>query len=129
MLLRWIKAQLQSHDFTHDLKEASECFTNGRVLCALINRYRPDLLDFATLDEHTVEQCNEMAFAIFEKDLLIPRAIAASDTITLDGVDSRTWLTYLEHVCEVFRGEIPHVKHPKLVGFVERLKAHYHFVV
>lgn len=98
------------------MQDVSECFTNGQVLCALINRYRPDLVDLNTLNDCTVEQCNEIAFSIFEKELLIPRAIEASDTITLEGVDSRTWLTYLEHVCEVFRGEIPHVKHPKLVS-------------
>lgn len=34
--------------------------------------------------------------------------------MTLENTDIKTWLHYLELVCEVFRGEIPHVKHPKL---------------
>lgn len=29
--------------------------------------------------------------------------------------DSLTMLTYLSQVYEAFRGEIPHIKHPKLV--------------
>lgn len=38
VLLRWIRAQLNSHDFIQNLTDVSECFTNGQVLCALINR-------------------------------------------------------------------------------------------
>lgn len=34
--------------------------------------------------------------------------------MTLESVELKTWLHYLEQICEVFRGEIPHVKHPKL---------------
>ena len=40
--------------------------------------------------------------------------MSANDSVKLE-VDSKVWLNYLEQVCEVFRGEIPHVKHPKLV--------------
>lgn len=38
VLLRWIKAQLHSLEFTNNLVDVSECFTNGQVLCCLINR-------------------------------------------------------------------------------------------
>lgn len=38
VLLRWIRAQLNSHDFIQNLTDVSECFTNGQVLCSLINR-------------------------------------------------------------------------------------------
>lgn len=44
----------------------------------------------------------------------IAKAITAAESVTLQGVDPKVWLNYLEQVCEVFRGEIPHVKHPKL---------------
>lgn len=40
--------------------------------------------------------------------------MTASESMTLEGVDFKNWLHYLEQICEVFRGEIPHVKHPKL---------------
>lgn len=46
----------------------------------------------------------------------IPRVMSAKDSIKLDNIDSKIWLNYLEQVCDVFRGEVPHVKHPKLVG-------------
>lgn len=55
-----------------------------------------------------------MAFAIIEKELGIARVMTAAESVTLENVESKVWLNYLEQVCEVFRGEIPHVKHPKL---------------
>lgn len=116
VLLRWIKAQLLGHSFSADLTEVSECFTHGQVLCALINRYRPDLVDLAALTEFGVMECNALAFDIVESELMIPRVMSPEASQTLEGVDSRMWLTYLEQVCEVFRGEIPHVKHPKIVS-------------
>lgn len=116
VLLRWIKAQLHGHAFAQELAEASECFTHGQVLCALINRYRPDLVDLAQLKEYGVLECNALAFGIVETELAIPRVMTPEESLTLDGIDSRVWLTYLEQVCELFRGEIPHVKHPKLVS-------------
>lgn len=114
VLLRWIKSQLIDHAFAQDLNEVAQCFTQGNVLCALINRYRPDLIAFSDINILSAEECNEKAFNILEHDLGIPRALTAAETLTLETVDTKVWLNYLEHVCEVFRGEIPHVKHPKL---------------
>lgn len=62
----------------------------------------------------SVEQCNELAFSVMEREMGIPKAIAAAESVTLENVDPKVWLNYLEQVCEVFRGEVPHVKHPKL---------------
>lgn len=40
--------------------------------------------------------------------------MTSEESMTLEGIDIKNWLHYLEQICEVFRGEIPHVKHPKL---------------
>ena len=42
-------------------------FQNGLALCAIINRYRPDLLDFASLDPGNVAVNNQLAFDILEE--------------------------------------------------------------
>jgi hypothetical protein len=59
-------------------------------------------------------ESNEMAFRIFEKEFKIPRIMSADESLTLEDTDLKVWLHYLEQICEIFRGEIPHVKHPKL---------------
>lgn len=62
----------------------------------------------------SAEESNEMAFNIFEEEFKIPPVISSEESITLENTDIKVWLHYLEQICEVFRGEIPHVKHPKL---------------
>ncbi|XP_055712879.1 F-actin-monooxygenase Mical isoform X2 [Phlebotomus papatasi] len=114
VLLRWIKSQLKAYEFSNNLTDVAQCFTHGKVLCALIHRYRPDLVDFASLGDIPAEQCNAKAFDILENDLGIPRVMQPSDSVNIDQIESKTWLNYLEQICELFRGEIPHVKHPKL---------------
>lgn len=57
---------------------------------------------------------NDLAFKILDKELHIPRIMSGKDSVQLSNVESKIWLNYLEQICEVFRGEIPHVKHPKI---------------
>lgn len=78
------------------------------------SRYRPDLVDWAAIQDCSPEETNEIAFMLFEIEFKIPRIMSAKESMTLEGVDFKNWLHYLEQICEVFRGEIPHVKHPKL---------------
>uniref|UniRef100_A0A182U974 F-actin monooxygenase n=1 Tax=Anopheles melas TaxID=34690 RepID=A0A182U974_9DIPT len=113
-LLRWLKAQLKDSGFVQELAEPAECFTNGKVLCTLIHRYRPDLVNLEELADFSADVCNEHAFNIFENQLGIPRVMSGQESVTLSGVEPKVWLNYLEQVCDVFRGEVPHVKHIKL---------------
>ncbi|XP_070063580.1 F-actin-monooxygenase Mical isoform X1 [Drosophila virilis] len=113
-LLRWISAQLAAFQFAADLKEPSDVFRNGRVLCALINRYRPDLIDYAATKDMSPLECNELAFAVLERELHIDRVMSAKQSLELTDVESRIWLNYMDQICELFRGEIPHIKHPKM---------------
>lgn len=39
VLLGWIKIHLKDQEFADTLVEPSQIFTQGKVLCALINRY------------------------------------------------------------------------------------------
>lgn len=80
----------------------------------IILRYRPDLVDWAGLQDCSAEECNDLAFRIFEKEFNIPPVMTSEESLTLESTDIKVWLHYLELICEVFRGEIPHVKHPKL---------------
>lgn len=44
-------------------------FKDGLVLCAIIHRYRPDLLDFHSLKKEEIAQNNQLAFDILEREL------------------------------------------------------------
>ena len=47
-------------------------FKDGLILCAIISRYRPDLLDYSTLRVEETAANNQRAFDILEKELGIP---------------------------------------------------------
>lgn len=66
------------------------------------------------LGNMSVSGSNELAFSIIELEFGIPRVMSSIDSVSLENIDSKTWLSYLEQICEVFRGEIPHVMHPHM---------------
>lgn len=77
-------------------------------------RYRPDLVDWPSIQECSAEESNEIAFNIFEKEFYISPVMTAKESILLENTEIKVWHHYLEQICEVFRGKIPHVKHPKM---------------
>lgn len=66
------------------------------------------------IENLSAEESNELAFNIFENEFKIPQVVSPEESTTLENTDIKIWLHYLEQICEIFRGEIPHVKHPKL---------------
>lgn len=72
-------------------------------------------MDLNSLTDRSNIELNGIAFRIIANELHIPAVMSAEDSITLENVDPSVWMGYLEQVCELFRGEIPHIKHPKLV--------------
>ena len=64
-LLTWLKKQVALYDVT--IIDVTTSFQNGLALCAIIHRYRPDLIDFAALDPANVAGNNQLAFDILEE--------------------------------------------------------------
>lgn len=79
-LLDWLKRQVALYDTVH-INDISTSFKSGLAVCAIIHRYRPDLLDFHALKEEDVVQNNQLAFDILEKELGIPPVIIILSSI------------------------------------------------
>lgn len=77
-------------------------------------RYRPELVDVNDIQNMSTSDSNELAFSIIEREFGITRVMSSSDAVKLENVDAKIWLNYLEQICEVFRGQIPHVMHPQM---------------
>ncbi|XP_066592367.1 F-actin-monooxygenase MICAL3 [Prorops nasuta] len=112
-LLRWLQRQVALYDTVH-IEDMGASFRDGMAICAIIHRYRPDLLDFHRLQANEVAKNNQLAFDILEKELGISPAMTGEEMAQNDIPDKLTMFSYLTQIYEAFRGEIPHIKHPKL---------------
>lgn len=68
VLLNWISEQLRNHeDIT--ITDIGSIFKNGKILCAIIHHYRPDLLDYSAIKDEDPAKNNQLAFDVLEKEL------------------------------------------------------------
>ena len=67
-LLQWLRRQVALYDDVH-IEDMGASFKDGLAICAIIHRYRPDLIDFGLLTPENVEKNNQLAFDILEKEL------------------------------------------------------------
>lgn len=70
-LLLWLKKQVALYSNVQ-IENMSESFKNGLALCAIIHRYRPDLIDFHSLKPENIAANNQLAFDTLERELGIP---------------------------------------------------------
>ncbi|XP_034233046.1 F-actin-monooxygenase Mical isoform X4 [Thrips palmi] len=112
-LLHWLKKQVALYDNIH-ISDMTSSFKNGLALCAIIHRYRPDLIDFHSLKPDDIVENNQLAFDTLERELGIPPVMTAQEMEECEVPDKLAMLSYLSQIYDTFRGEIPHIKHPKL---------------
>ncbi|KAF5303714.1 hypothetical protein FQR65_LT00858 [Abscondita terminalis] len=112
-LITWIKEQIKDHD---DLivQDLTTSFRDGRVLCAILHHYRPDLLDYSAIKSGDVAKNNQLAFDLLEKEIGISPVLTGEEMAQCEVPDYLTMYSYLTQIYDTFRGEIPHIKHPKL---------------
>ncbi|KZC12108.1 Protein-methionine sulfoxide oxidase Mical [Dufourea novaeangliae] len=123
MLLRWLQKQVALYD-TVQIEDMGASFKSGLAICAIIHRYRPDLIDFHSLEANDVEKNNQLAFDVLEKELGIPPIMTGEEMARCDVPDKLAMFSYLTQIYEVFRGEIPYVKHPKFEPENEERPSH-----
>nr|XP_053649636.1 F-actin-monooxygenase MICAL3-like [Cherax quadricarinatus] len=112
-LLVWCKKQVALYDSIH-VDNMTTSFKDGRALCAIIHRYRPDLIDFEALRPEDVAQNNQLAYDILERDFGIPPVMTGAEMAECEVPDKLSMISYLSQIYDVFRGEIPHFKYPKM---------------
>lgn len=113
ILLFWLKQQVTLYDTVH-ITDLTSSFKDGLALCAIIHRYRPDLIDFHSLKPDETVQNNQRAFDILEKELGIAPIMTGAEMEEIDLPDQMLMVSYLSQIYEAFRREIPHIQHPRL---------------
>ncbi|XP_066979109.1 F-actin-monooxygenase Mical isoform X3 [Macrobrachium rosenbergii] len=112
-LLVWCKKQVALYDSIR-IENMTTSFKDGRVLCAIIHHYRPDLIDFGSLRAENIAENNQLAFDILEREFGVPPVMTGAEMAECDVPDKLSMISYVSQIFDVFRGEIPHYKYPKM---------------
>ncbi|XP_066917759.1 F-actin-monooxygenase mical1-like isoform X2 [Clytia hemisphaerica] len=105
-LLRWCKEQTKSYQNV-TIVDMSRSWQNGLGFCAIIHRYRPELIDYHSLKEEDARVNCEKAFEVAEEHLGIPPKIAARDFVRSRNPDTLTVMAYLSLYYEALHQETP----------------------
>ncbi|XP_008576376.1 PREDICTED: protein-methionine sulfoxide oxidase MICAL3 isoform X1 [Galeopterus variegatus] len=105
-LLSWCQRQTDGYTGVN-VTDLTMSWKSGLALCAIIHRYRPDLLDFDSLDEQNVEKNNQLAFDIAEKELGISPIMTGKEMASVGEPDALSMVMYLTQFYEMFKDSLP----------------------
>uniref|UniRef100_A0A3P8UMD3 EH domain binding protein 1 n=1 Tax=Cynoglossus semilaevis TaxID=244447 RepID=A0A3P8UMD3_CYNSE len=77
---------------------------NGLAFCALLHHFRPDVIDYKSLNPQDIKENNKKAYDVFAS-LGISRLLEPSDMVLLAIPDKLTVMTYLYQIRAHFSGE------------------------
>ncbi|XP_064491825.1 F-actin-monooxygenase MICAL1 isoform X4 [Pseudopipra pipra] len=78
-------------------------WTSGLALCALIHRFRPDLVDFDSVGTQDAIQIHQMMLDMAEQELGIQPVLSSIEMATMTEPDHLGLITYLSQFYEAFK--------------------------
>ncbi|XP_073078539.1 F-actin-monooxygenase MICAL3 isoform X16 [Manis javanica] len=105
-LLGWCQRQTYGYAGVN-VTDLTMSWKSGLALCAIIHRFRPDLIDFNSLDEQNVEKNNQLAFDVAEKELGISPIMTGKEMASVGEPDKLSMVMYLTQFYEMFRDSLP----------------------
>lgn len=104
-LLGWCQRQTEGYSGVN-VTDLTMSWKSGLALCAIIHRYRPDLIDFDSLVEQNVEKNNQLAFDIAEKELGISPIMTGKEMASVGEPDKLSMVMYLTQFYEMFKDSL-----------------------
>ncbi|XP_037993060.1 F-actin-monooxygenase MICAL2 isoform X5 [Motacilla alba alba] len=102
-LLTWCQKQTEGYRNV-DVTDLSTSWKSGLALCAIIHRFRPDLIDFEALNEEDAVRNNQLAFDVAEREFGIPPVTTGEELGSAGAPDKLSMVLYLSKFYELFRG-------------------------
>ncbi|XP_059681824.1 F-actin-monooxygenase MICAL2 isoform X6 [Gavia stellata] len=102
-LLTWCQKQTEGYRNVN-VVDLTTSWKSGLALCAIIHRFRPDLIDFEALNEEDVVKNNQLAFDVAEQEFGIPPVTTGKEVGSAGEPDKLSMVMYLSKFYELFRG-------------------------
>uniref|UniRef100_A0AAY4DTZ4 F-actin monooxygenase n=1 Tax=Denticeps clupeoides TaxID=299321 RepID=A0AAY4DTZ4_9TELE len=105
-LLNWCQRQTEGYRGV-SVTDLTMSWKSGLALCAIIHRYRPDLIDFDALDERNVERNNQLGFDVSEREFGISPIMTGKEMSAVGEPDKLSMVMYLSQFYEMFKDMVP----------------------
>ncbi|XP_039390154.1 F-actin-monooxygenase MICAL2 isoform X14 [Mauremys reevesii] len=102
-LLTWCQKQTEGYRNVN-VTDLTTSWRSGLALCAVMHRFRPDLIDFDSLNEENVVENNQLVFDIAEREFGIPPVTTGKEMASAGEPDKLSMVMYLSKFYELFRG-------------------------
>ncbi|KAJ8344288.1 hypothetical protein SKAU_G00316170 [Synaphobranchus kaupii] len=102
-LLTWCQKQTEGYRNVN-VSDLTSSWKSGLALCALIHRFRADLIDFDSLNEEDSAKNNQLAFDIAEREFGISPVTTGQEMAADREPDKLSMVMYLSKFYELFRG-------------------------
>ncbi|NXO15135.1 MICA2 monooxygenase, partial [Oriolus oriolus] len=102
-LLTWCQKQTEGYRNVN-VTDLTTSWKSGLALCAIIHRFRPDLIDFDALNEEDAVTNNQLAFDVAEQEFGIPPVTTGQELGSAGEPDKLSMVLYLSKFYELFRG-------------------------
>jgi len=100
-LIMWAKKNTKHRKPEVNIKNLHTSWKDGLGFCALIEKFRPDLMDYDSLDKTNAKECLQKAFDVCEKDLGIPALLDPEDFM-VPRPDEKTVTLYVAELFKYF---------------------------
>ncbi|XP_023575179.1 F-actin-monooxygenase MICAL2 isoform X7 [Octodon degus] len=102
-LLTWCQQQTEGYQHV-SVTDLSTSWRSGLALCAIIHRFRPELINFDSLNEDDAVNNNQLAFDVAEREFGIPPVTTGKEMASAQEPDKLSMVMYLSKFYELFRG-------------------------
>ncbi|XP_044921749.1 F-actin-monooxygenase MICAL2 isoform X5 [Mustela putorius furo] len=101
-LLTWCQQQTEGYQHV-EVTDLTTSWRSGLALCAIIHRFRPELINFDSLNEDDAVENNQLAFDVAEREFGIPPVTTGKEMASTQEPDKLSMVMYLSKFYELFR--------------------------